>query len=99
VAKIITIGDCSKAETRTFFEERVLPRVPERFRSALEFERLYEAFGGRLVHIQDYVTDYGEKFRIVSMRLAHSVLVNSHGRLESEWLRLCTTRTLTKYYA
>jgi hypothetical protein len=60
VAKIITIGDCSKAETRTFFEERVLTRVPERLRSGLEFERLYEAFGGRLVHIQDYVTDYGE---------------------------------------
>jgi hypothetical protein len=61
--KIITIGDCSKAETRIFFEERVLPRVPERFRSGLELERLYEAFGGRLVHIQDYVTDYGENFR------------------------------------
>jgi hypothetical protein len=57
--KIITIGDCSKAETRVFFEERVSPRVPERLRSGLEFERLYEAFGGRLVHIQDYVTDYG----------------------------------------
>ncbi|KAI0305371.1 hypothetical protein B0F90DRAFT_1815594 [Multifurca ochricompacta] len=64
--KIITIGDCSKAETRTFYEERVLPRVSERLRSGLEFERLYEAFGGRLVHIQDYVTDY----------------VNSNGRLE-----------------
>ncbi|KAF8480197.1 hypothetical protein DFH94DRAFT_630595 [Russula ochroleuca] len=64
--KIITIGDCSKAETRVFFEERVLPRVHERLRSGLEFERLYEAFGGRLVHIQDYVTDY----------------VNSNGRLE-----------------
>jgi len=51
-----------------FFEERVLPRVPERLKSGLEFERLYEAFGGRLVHIQDYVTDY----------------VNSYGRLESE---------------
>ena len=60
VIKIITIGDCSKAETRIFFEERVVTRVPERLRSGLEFERLYEAFGGRLVHIQDYVTDYGE---------------------------------------
>lgn len=64
--KIITIGDCSKAETRIFFEERILPRVPERLKSGLEFERLYEAFGGRLVHIQDYVTDY----------------TNSGGRLE-----------------
>jgi hypothetical protein len=64
--KIVTIGDCSKAETRTFFDEKISPRVPERLRSGLEFERLYEAFGGRLVHIQDYVTDY----------------VNSGGRLE-----------------
>lgn len=60
MVKIITVGDCSKTETRVFFEERVLPRVHERLRSGLEFERLYEAFGGRLVHIQDYVTDYGE---------------------------------------
>jgi hypothetical protein len=87
LAQIITIGDCSKAETRTYFEERILPRVPERLRSGLEFERLYEAFGGRLVHIQDYVTDYGGKFLLCEMCLAHrffSVLVNSNGRLESE---------------
>ncbi|KAI0057301.1 hypothetical protein BV25DRAFT_1892878 [Artomyces pyxidatus] len=64
--KIITIGDCSKAEARTFYDERILPKVPERLRSGLEFERLYEAFGGRLVHWQDYVTDY----------------VNSNGHLE-----------------
>ncbi|KAI0050287.1 hypothetical protein FA95DRAFT_1555794 [Auriscalpium vulgare] len=64
--KIITIGDCSKAEARAFYEERILPRVPEHLRRGLDFERLYEAFGGRLVHWQDYVTDY----------------VNANGRLE-----------------
>lgn len=58
--KIVTIGDCSKSETRTYYERSVLPRVPENMRSGLDFEELYEAFGGRLVHWQDFCIDYGE---------------------------------------
>jgi hypothetical protein len=75
----VTVGDCSKAETQAFFEERVLPRVPEERRAGLDFEvrklclifrvlnlcirrqRLYDAFGGKLAHWSDYVTDYGER--------------------------------------
>ncbi|KAE9390639.1 hypothetical protein BT96DRAFT_833178 [Gymnopus androsaceus JB14] len=64
--KIITIGDCSKAETREFFRERMMPRIPEHLQHALDFEVLYDAFGGKLVHWQDFVTDY----------------VNSNGRLD-----------------
>ncbi|PPR00950.1 hypothetical protein CVT24_000257 [Panaeolus cyanescens] len=64
--KIITIGDCSKAETRSFYRDRLLPRVPERFRHGLDFESIYEAFGGKLAHWQDYITDY----------------INSNGALE-----------------
>ncbi|KDQ49112.1 hypothetical protein JAAARDRAFT_717595 [Jaapia argillacea MUCL 33604] len=56
--KIITIGDCSKAETRAFFNDRILPRVPESMRRKLNFERLYDAFGGKLAHWHDYITDY-----------------------------------------
>ncbi|KAJ7507182.1 hypothetical protein B0H11DRAFT_1970618 [Mycena galericulata] len=56
--KIITVGDCSKAETRAFFNERILPRVPHRLRGRLSFEQLYEAFGGKLAHWHDYCTDY-----------------------------------------
>jgi len=56
--KIITIGDCSKAETRTFFRERMLPRVPENLQDGLQFEQLFEAFGGKLAHWHDYITDY-----------------------------------------
>lgn len=56
--KIITIGDCSKTEMRAFFFERFLPRVPESLQSALSFELLYEAFGGKLAHWQDYIDDY-----------------------------------------
>ncbi|CCL99349.1 uncharacterized protein FIBRA_01367 [Fibroporia radiculosa] len=56
--EIITVGDYPKVDTRRFFRERIVPIVPETLRSGLEFERLYEAFGGKLAHWQDYVTDY-----------------------------------------
>ncbi|KAJ3774587.1 hypothetical protein FB446DRAFT_728283 [Lentinula raphanica] len=56
--KIITIGDCSKAETRAFFRDQILPRVPEDIQYGLNFEVLYDAFSGKLVHWQDFVTDY-----------------------------------------
>ena len=58
--QIITIGDYSKRDTRKFFRERILPTVPEDLRPGLEFERLYEAFGGKIAHWQDFVTDFGE---------------------------------------
>ncbi|KAF9011904.1 hypothetical protein BDQ17DRAFT_1387454 [Cyathus striatus] len=56
--KIITIGDCSKAETRAYFRERVAPSVYDRLRTALDFETLYDAFGGKLAHWHDYITDF-----------------------------------------
>ncbi|KAI0922952.1 hypothetical protein AcV5_009810 [Taiwanofungus camphoratus] len=64
--KIMTIGDYPKADTRRFFRERILPIVPEQMRSGLDFERLYEAFGGKLAHWQDFISDY----------------VNANGKLE-----------------
>ncbi|KAJ4489957.1 hypothetical protein J3R30DRAFT_3278378 [Lentinula aciculospora] len=64
--KIITIGDCSKAEARAFFREQMLPRIPQHIQYGLNFEVLYDAFGGKLVHWHDFVTDY----------------VNSNGRLD-----------------
>ncbi|KAG2057990.1 hypothetical protein BDR06DRAFT_951107 [Suillus hirtellus] len=56
--KIITIGDCSKTDTRAFFIEKILPRVPENLRSGLSFDSIYDAFGGKLAHWHDYVNDY-----------------------------------------
>ena len=59
---MITIGDCSKQETRKFYIDRILPRVPERLRGPLNFEVLYDAFGGKLAHWQDYITDFSSFF-------------------------------------
>ncbi|KAG2136028.1 hypothetical protein DEU56DRAFT_364890 [Suillus clintonianus] len=78
--KIITIGDCTKAETRTFFVEKMLPRVPEHLQAALSFDSLYDAFGGKLAHWNDYVNDYinaGGNFEIKQSShflQAHAVL-------------------------
>lgn len=42
-----------------FFRDHLIPRVPDRLRGRLEFEGLYEAFGGKLAHWQDFITDFG----------------------------------------
>ncbi|KAG1819295.1 uncharacterized protein BJ212DRAFT_1345285 [Suillus subaureus] len=70
--KIITIGDCTKAETRAFFVEKMLPRVPENLRASLSFDSLYDAFGGKLAHWHDYVNDY----------------INAGGNFESKYTSL-----------
>ena len=62
--QILTIGDCTKAETLIYYRERVLPRVPERLQAGLDFGELFEAFGGKLAHWHDYITDYGEHARL-----------------------------------
>jgi hypothetical protein len=78
--KIITVGDCTKAETRAFFVEKILPRVPENLRASLSFDSLYDAFGGKLAHWHDYVNDYvnaGGNFEIKQSShflQAHAVL-------------------------
>ncbi|KAG5725197.1 hypothetical protein E4T56_gene10166 [Termitomyces sp. T112] len=56
--KIMTIGDCSRSETKAYYRDKLLPLVPERLRLGLKFEILYEAFGGKLAHWRDYITDY-----------------------------------------
>ncbi|KAI5116016.1 hypothetical protein M0805_004387 [Coniferiporia weirii] len=56
--KVICIGDCTKTETQAYFTDRLLPGVPEELRKRLNFEALYEAFGGKLVHWSDYISDF-----------------------------------------
>ncbi|KAH8915167.1 hypothetical protein BT69DRAFT_1341666 [Atractiella rhizophila] len=66
-AKIITIGDCSRGETLAFWIARLAPSITE-MGGKLTFEDVWNVFGGKLAHIQDYVTDY----------------LNSNGRLDIE---------------
>ena len=89
--QILCISDCTKRETRTFFDERLVPIVPEDLKENFveEFEYMYEAFGGRLVHWNDYVGDYGTHMFTLNvmgpMLKWHLLLVNSDGALPSSY--------------
>jgi hypothetical protein len=75
-----------------YYRERLLSRVPERLQAALHFEELFEAFGGKLVHWNDYITDYGEHecLRFLSgailTKYVDCISVNSNGRMDSTLL-------------
>ena len=59
--QVISIGDCSKHEAKMYFFDRLVPSVPDSMQETLakKFEELYDAFGGKLAHWSDFVTDYG----------------------------------------
>lgn len=56
--KIMAVSDASHEEAETFFRDHLLPEVPEKLRSGLNFEALYSVFGGKLAHLSDYIADY-----------------------------------------
>lgn len=53
---IMTVGDCTEEETLSFIREQVLPTIPEKMRDKLNIKEIYDAFGGKLSHISDYVS-------------------------------------------
>ena len=79
--QIISIGDCSKAETLAYFNERLHPTVPDELKDKLDFETLYDAFGGKLVHWADYIADYSE--RILFLMCVRSLSPNSQRQRKS----------------
>ncbi|KAJ6613599.1 hypothetical protein B0H10DRAFT_1805148 [Mycena sp. CBHHK59/15] len=91
--KIITIGDCSRAETRAFFNERILPRVPHRLRASLNFEPLYDAFGGKLAHWQDYCTDYVNSKGVLDIKQS-SHFLQAHALLNLHIIHSSQSATL-----
>lgn len=56
---ILTVGDCDKEEARNYFDEELRQEVPEELRTRLDFEELFEVFGGKLAHLQAFVADFG----------------------------------------
>ena len=55
-SQILTIGDCSREEALGYFLQQMIPSVPQNLASKLNFDDIYEAFGGKLSHINDYVS-------------------------------------------
>lgn len=56
--KVMSVGDASKHEAKRFFEQNLLPEVPAEIQTGLNFEEMFEVFGGKLAHLADYVADY-----------------------------------------
>lgn len=55
-SQILTIGDVSKEESLGFFLNKMLPTIPQNMVTKMNFDDLYDAFGGKLSHINDYVS-------------------------------------------
>ncbi|QDS68326.1 hypothetical protein FKW77_010692 [Venturia effusa] len=55
-SQLMTIGDCTKTETRQYFKDEIMPTVPDELKSKVDFEEVYAAFGGKLSHISDYMS-------------------------------------------
>ncbi|GAA5973059.1 hypothetical protein JCM11641_000392 [Rhodosporidiobolus odoratus] len=56
--QILSIGDTSKSEAHAYFEDVLLPHVPEKLRPKFDFENLYRVFGGKLAHLADYTGEF-----------------------------------------
>lgn len=54
-AQLLTVGDCTWEDTHSYFMEQVMPSIPGYLAPRLEFEPIYDAFGGKLAHVNDYV--------------------------------------------
>lgn len=92
--KIMSIGDAAKEEAHRYFEENLLAEVPEKLKSGLHFEELFEVFGGKLAHLSDYVADYvNADGRLNRTRLSQSALRPSELKVfySSQIVALCTS--------
>lgn len=57
-SQLITIGDCTKEESREYFDGTIQRMIPAHLQHKLTFDELYGAFGGKLAHINDYVSSW-----------------------------------------
>jgi hypothetical protein len=59
-AQLMTIGDCSREETLTYFLEQMVPAVPKNLAGQLgtHFDEIWDAFGGKLSHVNDYIASW-----------------------------------------
>ncbi|KAK4701989.1 hypothetical protein P7C70_g4237, partial [Phenoliferia sp. Uapishka_3] len=55
---ILSVGDCSKAEARKYFDEDLYPHIPDKLKPLVHFNDLYRFFGGKLAHLADYTSEY-----------------------------------------
>ncbi|BFZ54893.1 hypothetical protein PYCC9005_001930 [Savitreella phatthalungensis] len=54
-AAVVTIGDCDKTAVYDFFFDELVTKVPADLRPKVDFDGIYDVFGGKLAHISDYL--------------------------------------------
>lgn len=59
---MMTVGDPSYEEAKAYFHEQLVPLIPDKLQGKLDFEDLYDYFGGKLTHLSDFVADWGVWF-------------------------------------
>lgn len=57
-ACILSVGDAAKEEARRYFDEVLLPHVPDKLKNKISFDSVYPVFGGKLAHLSDYVNEF-----------------------------------------
>jgi len=57
-ANILTIGDSTKQEAYSYFQEQMLPLIPDSLKPQISFDYIYDVFGGKLGHINDYTVSW-----------------------------------------
>jgi hypothetical protein len=84
-SKTLTIGDCAKAEIKEYYEERLLPEIPPTLRRSLDFEKIFDFFGGKLAHWSDYLTDYVSSEGVLARTssLLYPVLTNVSSSIDT----------------
>lgn len=55
---VYTIADPSRQDAYDFFMDELIVRYPADLRPLVDFEEIYNVFGGKLSHISDYVDAY-----------------------------------------
>ena len=66
---ILSVGDCSKDEALRYFDELLLPHIPDKLKDKISFENVYKVFGGKLAHLSDYVGEFVNSDGEVSRKL------------------------------
>ncbi|GEM10776.1 zinc finger, RING-type protein [Rhodotorula toruloides] len=77
-ACILSVGDAAKDEARRYFNEALLPHIPDKLKSKISFDAVYTVFGGKLAHLSDYVNEFVNSDGVVTpLRSSHFLQAHS----------------------
>ncbi|GAA5826711.1 hypothetical protein JCM11251_002864 [Rhodosporidiobolus azoricus] len=57
-ANILSVGDTAKNEARRYYKDVLEPHIPDKLKHKIDYEKVYEVFGGKLAHLSDYTSEF-----------------------------------------